>query len=189
MFFSRFIVPVGVLSIALVFTACSSDSPNTPKQPDNSINVNLSRFPDTGDPVPDQTVLTDQWAPIGILFGAAPAGFDLIKEDFGGDTAHIFFSPDNQGAIAVFRFVEPGTSDPVDIIAFELHPWFQPGESAELVGLDESGAEVAVETVVPEDIGNESQTIKMSIQGSFRVVEWRTHGDPGIAASGLAFEF
>jgi hypothetical protein len=29
----------------------------------------------------------------------------------------------------------------------------------------------------------------MSIQGSFRVVEWRTHGNPGIAAHSIVFEF
>jgi hypothetical protein len=91
-------------------------------------------------------------------------------------------------AIAVFRFVEPGTSDPVDATAFELLPWFNPGESAELVGLDEGGAEVAIDTVVPGDIGSESEGLKMSIQGTFRVVEWRTHGNPGIAAGALVFE-
>lgn len=110
-------------------------------------------------------------------------------ENFGGNTSHIFFSPDSHQAIAVFRFVEPGTTNPADVTAFELRPWFNPGESAELVGLDEGGMEVAVDTVVPEDIGSETKGITMSIQGSFRVVEWRTHGDPGIAASGLAFEY
>jgi hypothetical protein len=177
-----------ILLIVLALAACSSDSP-TQSEPDDSIEVDLSRFPDSGDPVPNQTVLTDQWASIGIIFDAEPDGIDLVKEDFGGNTSHIFFAPDTEEAIAVFRFVEPGTTDPVDVAAFELSPWFNPGESAELVGFDEGGAEVAVDTVVPEDIGSESKSIKMSIQGSFRVVEWRTHGDPGIAASGLAFEF
>jgi hypothetical protein len=79
--------------------------------------------------------------------------------------------------------------DAVDVTAFELRPWFNPGESAELVGLDEGGAEVAIDSVVPDDIGSEAKHIKMSIEGSFRTVEWRTHGDPGIAADDLAFEF
>lgn len=176
-----------ILSIVLVLAACSSNSP-TQSGSDDWIEVDLSRFPDTGDPVPDGTVLTDQWASIGILFDADPEGVNLIDLYFGGTEGSIFFSPDVQHAIAVFRFVEPGTTDPVDATAFELYPWFNPSESAELVGLDEGGTEVAVDTVDPDDIGSESKSIKMSIQGNFRVVEWRTHGDPGIAASGLAFE-
>lgn len=184
----RRLVSLGsILLIALVLVSCSSNSPTQPD--DDSIVVDLSRFPDSGDPVPNQTVLTDQWASIGIIFDAEPAGVDLVKEDFGGNTSHIFFSPDDQQAIAVFRFVEPGTMDPVDATAFELDPWFNPGESAELVGLDEGGAEVVIDTVDSDDIGSESTGIVMSIQGNFRTVEWRTHGDPGIAASGLAFEF
>ncbi len=87
---------------------------------DVSIEVDLSRFLDTGDPAPDQTVLTDQWASIKILFDAEPDGVDLVKEDFGG---------------------------------------------------------------------SESKGIRMAIQGTFRVVEWRTHGNPGIAARGIVLEF
>ena len=107
-----------ILLIVLVLAACSSNSPTQPGS-DDSIEVDLSRFPETGDPVPNRTVLTDQWESIGILFDAEPVGVNLIMENFGG----------------------------------------------------------------------ESKGIKMSIQGNFRVVEWRTHGDPGIAASLLAFEF
>jgi hypothetical protein len=175
------------LMIMLALAACSSNSPSHPGS-DNTIEVDLSTFPISGDPVPNQTVLTDQWASIGIIFDAEPEGVNLVKEDFGIDISHIFFSPDVQGAIAVFRFVEPGTTDPTDATAFELLPWFSPGESAELVGLDEGGAEVVIDTVVPDDIGNESKSIRMSIHGTFRVVEWRTHGNPGIAATALAFE-
>jgi hypothetical protein len=177
----------GILLIALVVAGCSSSSPSGPG-PDNSVELDLSTFPDSGDPVPNGTVLTDQWASVGIIFDAEPDGVDLIKQDFGTETAHIFFSPDALNAIAVFRFVEPGTSDPADVTAFELTPWFNPSESAELVGLDEGGTEVATSVVGPEDIGGENKSIRMSIEGSFRVVEWRTHGNPGIAASGLAFE-
>ena len=176
-----------ILLIVLALAACSS---NTPTQPDDdSIEVDLSTFPETGDPVPNGTVLTDQWESIGILFDAEPAGVNLIKQDFGGDPPHIFFAPDNLEATAVFSFVEVGTRTPTDATAFELKPWFNPGESAELVGLDEGGAEVAIDTVDSDDIGSESKTIRMSIQGTFRTVEWRTHGDPGIAAHSLAFEF
>jgi hypothetical protein len=185
---SRFVGLGVILLTALALAACSSNSPTSPGS-DNSVAINLNEFPDSGDPVPDGTVLTDQWAPFGILFDAEPAGVNLIKMGYGSETGCIFFSPDVQHAIAVFRFVEPGTMDPVDITAFELNPWFNTGESAELVGLDESGAEVAIDTVVPADIGSGGVSIKMSIQGNFRVVEWRTHGDPGIAAGDLAFEF
>lgn len=177
-----------ILLIVLVLAACSSNSPTQPGA-DDSIEVDLSRFPDSGDPVPDGTVLADQWASVGILFDAEPDTVDLIDKYFGGTKGSIFFSPDVQHAIAVFTFVEPGTMDPVDITAFELHAWFNPGESAELVGLDESDVEVVVDTVTPDDIGSESKSLKMSIQETFRTVEWRTHGDPGIAASGLVFEF
>jgi hypothetical protein len=188
MFPGRLVSLACIFSIVLVIAACSSDSSNRPSQPDDSIEVDLSKFPDTGDPVSNHTVLSDQWASIGILFSAMPAGVNPVKENFGTDTAHIFFSPDVQHAIAVFRFVDPGTTDPVDATAFELRPWFSPGESAELVGLDEGGMEVAIDAVTPDDIGDESQSLEMSIRGSFRVVEWRTHGNPGIAAHSLAFE-
>jgi hypothetical protein len=184
----RFVSIGGILLVALVLTSCSSSSPSSPGN-DNSIEVNLSRFPDSGDPVPNLTVLSDQWASIGILFDAEPEWVNPIMHNFGGNTSHIFFSPDTQGAIAVFTFVEVGTRTPTDATAFELVPWFQQGESAELVGLDEGGAEVATFTVTSQDIGSESKSIKMSIQGSFRTVEWRTHGDPGIAAAAVAFEF
>ncbi len=184
----RFVSLGCILLVVLALAACSSNSPTQPGS-DDSIEVDLSRFPDSGDPVPSQTVLTDQWASIGIIFDAEPAGVDLIVEYFGGSAGAIFFSPDVQHAIAVFRFVEPGTMNPADATAFQLDPWFNPGESAELVGLDESGTEVAIDTVDAGDIGNDSQNIRMSIQGSFRTVEWRTHGDPGIAAGGIAFEF
>lgn len=186
MTFRRLIGLGSVLLLVIVVAACSSSSP-TESEPDDSIEVDLSTFPDSGDPVPDGTVLSDQWASIGILFDAEPASVNPIKVDYGD--AHIFFSPDVFGAIAVFSFVEVGTSDPVDITAFELVPWFSPGESAELVGLDEIGAEVVIDTVDPSDIGNDSKSIKMSIEGNFRTVEWRTHGDPGIAAHSIVFEF
>jgi hypothetical protein len=184
----RFVNLSSALLIVLVLAACSSNSP-TQSGSDDTIEVDLSRFPDSGDPVPNLTVLTDQWASIGIIIDAEPEGVNPIKQDFGGNTSHIFFSPDVLGSIAVFRFVAPGTATAVDITAFEIVPWFQPDESAELVGLDEGGAEVAIDTVVPGDIGDDSKGIKMSIQGTFRVVEWRTHGDPGIAATAISFEF
>lgn len=185
----RRLVSLGsIFLIALVLVSCSSSSPSSPGT-DDSIEVNLSRFPDSGDPVPNRTVLSDQWASIGIIFDAEPDEVDAVADYFGHDTASLFFSPDIQHAIAVFRFVEPGTANPADVTAFELEPWFQPGESAELVGLDEGGAEVVIDTVDSDDIGSESKHIRMSIQGSFRTVEWRTHGDPGIAAAGIAFEF
>ena len=176
-----------VLLVVLVLTSCSSDSPSGPD--DNSIEVDLSTFPATGGAVPNGTVLTDQWESVGILFDAEPEGVNLIKTDFGGDEAHIFFSPDTAGAIAVFSFVEVGSRAPADISAFELVPWFSPGESAELVGLDGGGVEVAIFEVDAEDVGDESTSITMSIQGTFRTVEWRTHGNPGVAARSLAFEF
>ena len=183
----RFVSLGSVLLIALVLTACSSSSPSGPD--DDSIHVDLSRFPDTGQAVPNGTVLTDQWASVGILFDAEPDGVDLIVEYFGGSEGAIFFSPDTQHAIAVFTFAEVGTRTPTDITSFSLEPWFDPGEAAELVGLDEGGAQVAIDTVDSDDIGSESKGIRMSIEGTFRSVEWRTHGNPGICAGNVAFEF
>jgi len=150
--------------------------------------VDLCTFPGTGSPVPDGTVLADQWRPIGILFDALPANVDPIKEDFGGTVCHLFFSPDFFDAIAVFSFVEPGTTNPVDATTFELEAWYDPGESAQLVGLDDSSTVVAQDEITPSDIGSESQTLGMSISGTFRTVEWRTQGDPGIAANLIEFE-
>lgn len=184
----RFIHLGSILLAALVLASCSSDSP-TQHESDDLIEVDLSKFPETGASVPDGTILSDQWASIGIFFDAEPDSVNPVVKYYGGGEGSLFFSPDVQHVTAVFSFVEPGTVDPVDVIAFELTPWFNPGESAELVGLDSGGAEVVLDTVVPGDIGSESGHIKMSIQGTFRTVEWRTHGDPGIAAGGLAFEF
>jgi hypothetical protein len=185
---ARFASFGSILFIALALASCSSSSPSSPGT-DDSIEVDLSKFPDTGQQVPNGTILADQWASIGIRFDAEPEGVNPVVNYFGGSTAHIFFSPDVQGAIAVFSFVEVGSRTPTDATAFELKPWFSPGESAELVGLDEGGGEVAIDTVVPGDIGSESKSIVMSIEGNFRTVEWRTHGNPGIAANSLAFEF
>ena len=177
-----------ILLIALALGSCSSSSP-TEHDSDGSIEVDLSTFPETGDPVPDGTILADQWASIGILFDAEPASVNPIVKYYSGGEGSLFFSPDMQHVTAVFSFVEPGTINPVDITEFELTPWFNPAESAELVGLDESDAEVVIDAVPPGDIGSESGHIKMAIQGTFRSVEWRTHGNPGIAAGELAFEF
>ena len=181
---SRIVALAGTLLIAFALGACSSSSPSGPD--DNRIEVDLSKFPDTGQDVPAGTVLGDQWASIGILFDCEPAGVNAIVAYWGD--AHIFFSPDVQGAIAVFTFVEPGSRTPVDATHFELIPWFNLNESSELVGLDEGGAEVVIDTVTPDDIGDDPRSIKMSIDGTFRTVEWRTHGDPGIAATALIFE-
>jgi hypothetical protein len=63
-----------IVLVALVVAACSSNSPTSGD--DDAVDVDLSKFPDTGDPVPDGTVLTDQWASIGILFDAAPDRLD-----------------------------------------------------------------------------------------------------------------
>ena len=185
---ARFIGPIAIVLTALVLSGCSSSSPTNPES-DDSVVVNLTHLPGSSDEVADGTVLVDQWASIGILFDAEPDGVDLIKMGYGSTTGCIFFSPDVEHAVAVFHFVEPGTMNPVDITAFELNPWFNPGESAELVGLDEVGAETVIDSIVPDDIGSESKSIKMSIHGSFRVVQWRTHGNPGIAAGELKFEF
>ena len=48
----------GSLLILLVLAACSSNSP-TQSELDNSIEVDLSTFPDSGDPVPNQTIPMD----------------------------------------------------------------------------------------------------------------------------------
>ena len=69
----RFVNLGSILLIVLVLAACSSNSPTQPGS-DDSIEVDLSRFPDSGDPVPNQTVLTDQWVSIGIIFDAEPVG-------------------------------------------------------------------------------------------------------------------
>jgi hypothetical protein len=127
-------------------------------------------------------------ASIGILFSARTEGMDAIQpiaRDYGGRPfLGLFFSPDLYGAVAVFDFVEPGTSTPMDVHHFSLLPYFNAGESAQLVGLDEFGTVVAQDEVVdtPEGV-----VIPMAIRGTFRRVEWRTEGDPGIAA--LAIEF
>jgi hypothetical protein len=149
----------------------------------HAISVDLTTFPDTGMPVPNGTVLNDQWRSIGILFDASPSNVDPIK-DFGDS---LFFDPDVFGAVALFSFVVPGTTIGADATSFSLRPFFNPGESAQLVGLDQMGNVVAFDEVTPADIGGMNQSITMSIVGSLRTVEWRTEGDPGIAANEIQF--
>jgi len=150
------------------------------------VDIDLSTIPDTGESVADGTVLDDQWRSIGVLFDARPEVIDPVMKDWGA--AHLFFDPDVEDAVAIVMFVEPGTDTPREVSSFTLYPWFDPGESAELVGLDGDGEVVVVDEVTPDDIGNDSQTLEMSISGSFSTAEWRTHGNPGIAASGLVYE-
>jgi hypothetical protein len=151
------------------------------------IQVDLCTNPSNCQPVVSGTVLADQWRPIGILFDARPAEVDPIMAVFGGDTCHLFFSPDQYGVTAVFSFVQPGTALATDAVGFSLAAWYSPGESAQLVGLDEFDNVVAQAEITSADIGSSSQTLEMSILGSFRAVEWRTQGNPGIAASSLRF--
>lgn len=150
--------------------------------------VDISHFPASGERVPSGTVLADQWRPIGILFSARTPGLDAIQPVAvsWGDPNYLtlFFSPDLYGAVAVFDFVEPGTTMPMDIHRFALVPYFNVGESAQLVGLDEHDSVVAQDEVVNTPEGG----IPMAIRGTFRRVEWRTQGDPGIAAFDLVFD-
>ncbi|MEO0438221.1 MAG: hypothetical protein AAF098_15080 [Pseudomonadota bacterium] len=154
-----------------------------------AIDVDLTTFPDSGNPVPDSTVLSDQWRSIGILFDASPASVDPVKESFGGSGASLFFDPDQAGVDAIFEFVEPGTANAVSIAQFTIRPFFDPGESAQLVGLDGGDNIVAIQEVTSSDIGISSRTITMTISGTFETVEWRTQGNPGISAEDISFEF
>jgi len=151
----------------------------------HATNVDLTHFPTTGMPVPDGTVLSDQWRPIGILFSASgPTPVNPIK-DF---TNTLFFNPDQFGNVAIFTFVIPGGATPTHATRFSLRAGFDPGESAELVGLDDFGNVVAEDDVVPADIGSSRKFITMTITGYFARVEWRTQGNPGIAADTLQFD-
>lgn len=164
--------------VLLVFGASSAQA----------ISINLCYFPGSDSEVPNDTVLSDQWVSTGILFDASPIGIDAIKYRWSGPNCHLFFNPDVFGAIAIFNFVVPGTNDPTNATSFSLLGGYDPGESAELVGLDSSGHVLAQDTVTPADIGDSRTMITMSISGSFHSVEWRTHGDPGIAARNIEFE-
>ena len=147
--------------------------------------VDLCTFPETGQPVPEWTILDDQWRPIGILFDATPAFVDPIMREWG--KCHLFFNPDVLEVNAVFSFVKPGTSVSTNALGFKLDAWYNMGESAQLVGLDSTGNVVAQDQITPADIGLGNLTLGMTIIGSFHTVEWRTQGDPGIAASVIEF--
>ena len=138
--------------------------------------------------VSEYTVLADQWRPIGILFDATrpdPGLIDPIMRDWG--SCHLFFDPDVVGATAIFSFVEPGTTTETNATAFSLSAFYNPGESAQLVGLDASDAVVAQGNITPGDIGGSSRTLTMTIYGDFNTVEWRTSGNPGIGANEIEF--
>ncbi|MCD4749015.1 MAG: hypothetical protein K8R59_06550 [Thermoanaerobaculales bacterium] len=149
------------------------------------ITVDLCTFPGTGLPVAEWTVLDDQWRPIGILFDADPPTVDPIMRDWG--ECYLFFNPDQYGVSAVFSFVEPNTSVSTNASGFTLNAYYNPGESAQLVGLDSFDNVIAQDQITPGDIGSGSQTLGMTIIGSFHTVEWRTQGNPGIAANGIEF--
>jgi hypothetical protein len=149
--------------------------------------VNFCTFPESGLPVASGTVLSDQWRATGILFDATPSTVNPIMTSWGPGDCSFFFNPDVFGVVAVFGFVQPGTATPTDASAFSIDAWYDPGESAQLVGLDGTGAVVALAQVTPTDIGPSSRTLTMSISGAFRTVEWRTQGNPGISASRIAF--
>jgi hypothetical protein len=148
--------------------------------------VDLCTFPDTGQAVPEGTVLADQWRPIGILFDATPSSVDPVMRVWG--VCYLFFNPDVYGVNAVFSFVDPGTSVPINAFGFTIDAWYHEDESAQLVGLDKSGNIVAQDQITPADIGLGNVSLGMTITGSFHTVEWRTQGDPGIAASSIKFE-
>jgi len=175
----RSIIRVTLLSSLLLLAVAPATA--------RAVFVDLSTFPADGTPVPESTVLSEQWSEIGILFSARTYTSEAIAPimaTFGTGTPHLFFSPDLQGAVAVFTFVEPGTSTPIDATQFSMVPYFDPGEDAQLVGLDELGAVVAQDDVVDAPGGDSP----MSIAGRFRTVEWRTQGNPGIATKFIEFE-
>lgn len=152
----------------------------------SAVEVDLAEFPDGGGPVANGTVLSDQYRSLGILFSARIDGGNPIQpivDDFGTSLKHIFFTPDLFGAVAVFDFVEPGTTTTADAAHFQLDVYFDPGESATLVALDGSG------TVVDEDgiDGAAGGDATMTVTGTFRRVEWRTEGNPGIAGKLIEF--
>lgn len=149
------------------------------------IAVDLCTYPDSGLPVAEGTVLADQWRSIGILFDANPITVDPVMRIWG--PCHLFFNPDQYGVDAVFNFVEPGTAVPTNATGFRIDAWYSPGESAQLVGLDGSGGVIAQDEITPADIGSESGTLSMTITGDFQTVEWRTQGNPGIAADRIEF--
>lgn len=189
-----------ILFLAAALAACSpGDDSGSPTGDDTgtadggsstmvgTVLLDLTTDPQTGQEVAEGTTLADQWLSLGIRFDAAPDHVDPIMMLWGSERGHLFFEPDEEGAVALFSFVEPGTLTPVDVHGFALYPWFDVGEAAELVGLDADGQQVALHAVTPADIGEEAQTLEMTISGTFRIVEWRTHGNPGIAANNLEF--
>lgn len=172
---SRLSVRGVLLSLAVVLLA----------GPASAVEVDLAEFPG-GNPVPDGTILADQWRDIGILFSARTDGgpdVDPIQQYFGQPSGNLFFSPDVFGAIAEFTFVEPGTDIPADVSNFRLTGGFMPGEASQLVGFDEFGATVDEFTTD----GTANGDVVLSIEGAIRTAEWRTMGNPGIAAKELAF--
>ena len=153
--------------------------------PASAVEVDLATFPDTSDPVPDGTVLSDQWRAIGILFSARVDGgtVDPIVQYFGQPFGQLFFSPDVFGAVAEFTFVEPGTDTPTDVTSFQLTGGFMPGEASQLIGFDDMG--MIVDEFATD--GSANGDVVLRIEGAIRTAEWRTMGNPGIAAKDLAF--
>lgn len=172
--------------VILCLVAACADSSGSSGGP-TLVVVDLANFPETGEAVPNGAVLTDQWRTIGLDISAEPEDVDAIKHDFGTDTPHLFFDPDEVGVAAVFTFVDPTTGDPTEAIAFNLAAFFNPGESAQLIGFDATGTEVSRDDVTTEEVGAEDRTVRMRITGRFATVKWVTQGNPGIAANEVSF--
>jgi hypothetical protein len=145
--------------------------------------INLGIYPDSGETVPPNAAISDEWRSIGILFSARtqygePGSLTPIAGGTGSDpdVRYLFFSPDIYGAVAIFTFVQPGTAEPEDVAFFEIDPDFDASsEHIDLVGFDELGEVVAQETLSGSD-----PDIPVAITGRFRTVEFRTFGNPGI---------
>lgn len=176
-----------LMALVIVAASAACTDSSAPTDGPALVEVDLSTFPETAEPVPNGTILDDQWHAIGLDIAAEPEGVDPIKHDFGTDTPHLFFDPDQAGVTAVFTFVDPATGSPTEATSFSLAGYFNPGESAQLIGFDDSGAETTRVEVTPDDIGSTDRTIRMRITGRLMTVRWVTQGDPGIAAKDLTF--
>lgn len=153
--------------------------------------LDLEFFPD-GTPVSDNEVLTDQYRDAGILINARrpeqPQGsLNAIAAGPSGGR-YFFFSPDIDGAIASFEFVDPGTDSPTNATLFRAVAGWSAGESITLVTYDQDGQMLDSQTFNSPNPGNNILPGVVEITGDFHRVEMHTDGNPGIGITNIAYD-
>ncbi len=184
------IVPVPVF----IFMVFASTSVNLVQA--DLVQIDLKHTPG-GDPVSEGTVLSNQYLPIGAIFGARRSNEPVLQDSAtispisafhaDSDRGFLFFNPDVLGAVGIIHFVQPNTNTPAQVISFEgiADRFFHGNETIEIVAFDDAGQVVASSLFY--GTAGPFATVSVESTTPFSAVEIRTSGDPGVAVGNLQF--